>query len=106
MPNITPTKQALALANALKKRGLEVLTEYWDGYKHVDLFIPSAKLYIEIDGLQHYTDPKQFKADLDRDHYSDDDKFFTKHISNQLIDSHLEEIADAITKVASIQKAF
>jgi very-short-patch-repair endonuclease len=76
---------------------MKVELEHWDGHKHVDIFIPEAKLYIEIDGLQHYVDPIQFKADLTRDHYSDEDKFFTKHISNQLIETHCVEIADTIT---------
>jgi very-short-patch-repair endonuclease len=99
MPNVTPTKQAVSLAQALEKRGVKVELEHWDGHKHVDLFIPDARLYIEIDGIQHYTDPKQFKADLTRDHYSDDDKFFTKHISNQLIDMFCDEIANTIASI-------
>lgn len=87
------------LTEALQKRGVEVKPQYWDGHKHVDIFIPCANLYIEIDGLQHYTDPHQFMADLNRDHYSSDGKFFTKHISNQLIETHLEEIADTIKSI-------
>ena len=99
MQNNIPTKQALNLITALKKRGIEIKSEYSDGHKHVDLYIPEAKIYIEIDGLQHYTDPKLFVADLFRDHYSNNDKIFTKHISNQLIETHLEEIADAIAQI-------
>lgn len=99
MTNIIPTPQTKKLAEALEKRGVKVETEYWDGHKHVDLYVPDAKLFIEIDGLQHYTDPQQILADLKRDHYSDGDDIFTKRISNQLIDTHLEEIANAITKI-------
>lgn len=104
MPNIKPTKQAQALIEALKKKGLEVIPEYWDGHKHVDIFVPCANLYLEIDGIQHYTNPKQFMADLTRDHYSSDGKFFTKHISNQLIETHLEEIAQTIKLVTESKK--
>jgi len=95
-----PTKQVLALNEALQKRGIKVELEHWDGHKHVDMYIGDAQMYIEIDGIQHYTDPKQFAADLKRDHYSDDSNFVTKHISNQLVETHLDEIADAITHVA------
>lgn len=101
MTNITPTKQANDLAEALQRKGVKVELEHWDGHKHVDLFIPAAKLYIEIDGIQHYTNAKQFQADLIRDHYSDDNRFFTKHIPNQLIDDHCEEIAATIVKICT-----
>jgi len=97
-----PTLQTIMLVNALKKRGVKVETEHWDGHKHVDIFIPEAQLYIEIDGIQHYTDPKQIVSDLMRDHHSDDDKFFTKHISNQLIEKFPEEIADAIAQIVKV----
>ncbi len=43
-------------------------------------------------------------SDLARDHYSSDGKFFTKHISNQLIETHLDGIADAITEVTRQRK--
>jgi very-short-patch-repair endonuclease len=99
MPQITPTKQATDLRLALEKRGVVVKPEYWDGHKHVDLYVPEAKLYIEVDGLQHFTDPKQIIADLKRDHYSDGDDIFTKRFSNQLIETHLQEIADAIAQI-------
>lgn len=94
-----PTPQTLKLANALKARGVQLELEYWDGHKHIDIYIPKANLYIEINGLAHYTDPKQIAADLKRNHFSDGDDFFTMSITNQLIDTHLEKIADAIVVV-------
>lgn len=96
MPKLESTKETLALAEALRARGVEVELEHWDGHKHIDIFIPKAKLYIEIDGLQHYTNPRQIKADLLRDHYSDDDTYSTKRFSNEVVQNHLEEIADAV----------
>lgn len=99
MPNIRSTKQTLKLAKALENRGIKVKCAHWDGHKHIDICIPEARIYIEVDGLHHYTDPKQIIADLNRDHYSDDAEFFTKHISNQLIETHSEEIADAIAQI-------
>ncbi len=93
------TPQTLKLVKALEKRGVKVETEHSDGYKHVDIYIPKNKMYIEIEGLQHFTEPKQIISDLYRDYYSDKENYFTFRITNQLIDTHLEEIANAITKV-------
>ncbi|MEI7777298.1 MAG: hypothetical protein WCI52_01710 [bacterium] len=101
MPNITPTKQVQILADALKKRNIEFELEYWDGHKHIDIYIPRDNLYIEIDGLQHYTDHKHLIADFNRDYFSFKDGFFTKRITNELIETHSEEIADAIADVVN-----
>jgi len=100
MPKLESTKETLALAAALEARGVRVEVEHWDGHKHIDIFVPDAKLYIEIDGLQHYINPKQIRADLLRDHYSDDATYSTKRFSNQIVKSHLGEIADAIAEIA------
>ena len=100
MPNIKPTKQVIMLADALRKRDVVLETEHWDGHKHVDIYIPNDNLYIEVDGVPHYTDVKQIISDFNRDYFSFKNNFFTKHISNELIENHLEEIADAIAKVA------
>ena len=92
-----PTKQALALIRSLEEKGITIIPEYNDGHKTVDIFIPAVGLYIEIDGLHHYTEPKQIISDLQRDHFSDDEGFLTKHIPNQLIETHLEEVSKAIS---------
>ena len=105
MAKNVPTKQVLLLVEALEKRGVEgIETEHWDGHKHIDIYIPNVQLYIEVDGVQHYTSPKQIVSDLNRDHFSDNDEFFTKHIPNELIDTHLEEIADALVSVIKKRK--
>lgn len=44
--------------------------------------------------------PKENHFDLNRDYFSFKEGFFTKHITNEAIDTHLEEIADAIAHVA------
>jgi very-short-patch-repair endonuclease len=95
-----PTKQVLMLADALEKRGVVLEIEKWDGHKHIDIYIPNDNLYIEIDGLPHSTNVKQIISDFNRDYFSFKDGFFTKHITNEAIENHLDEIADAITKVA------
>ncbi len=95
------TKQTLKLAEALKKRGVHLELEYWDGHKHVDIFIPKARIYIEVDGVQHDTKKKQVISDFNRDYFSHKEGFFTKHITNEEIEEHLESIADAITFVVN-----
>lgn len=99
------TRYTILLSNALKERGIEHVCEFPDGHKHVDIGIPNAKLFIEIDGLNHYTDPKQIKADFKRDHYSDGDDFSTIRIPNELIQEHLKEISNAIAIVVREREA-
>lgn len=93
------TPQAKALHEALAKLGVTSILEYSDGHKHVDIGIPDAKLYIEVDGLKHFIDPKQIIADFKRAHYSNQDNFVTFYVTNQLIDKFLDEIADAVAEV-------
>lgn len=100
MPNITPTRHCQSLIEALQKRGVELQIEHWDGHKHVDIYIPKDNLYIEIDGMHHITKPERIISDFNRDYFSFKDGFFTKHITNEALETHLEDIADAIAHVA------
>jgi very-short-patch-repair endonuclease len=99
-----PTKEAVALKDALKIRGIRVYIEVSDGYKHIDLAIPRAKLNIEVDGIQHLTNPYQILADLNRGYYSNKRGFNTLHIPNEMIHSHLEKIAEALAEAAKIRE--
>ena len=67
---IAQTKYARLLYGALKQRGINSETEYFDGYKRIDIAIRPARLYIEVDGVQHLNDPDQIIRDLKRDYYS------------------------------------
>jgi very-short-patch-repair endonuclease len=96
------TKQVKDLVRALTERGVAVKTEYWDGHKHVDIFIPENGMYIEVEGIQHFTNAGQIISDLKRDYYSDIENHFTFRVTNQLIETHLEEIADAVTQVVCV----
>jgi very-short-patch-repair endonuclease len=93
------TKHTQELHDALKNKGINAILEYHDGHKHVDLAIIEARIFIEVDGLHHFTDPNQIIRDFDRDHFSDGDDFDTIHIPNIIIEHHLEEVAKAITDV-------
>lgn len=93
---IRATTYAKKLYNELKKKGIDCELEKNDGYKRVDIAIPSAKLYIEVDGKQHSTNPKQIESDFMRDEYSRKNGFVTKRYTNNEIKHHLNEIVDAL----------
>jgi very-short-patch-repair endonuclease len=103
MPIKQSTKETLALVHALEARGVHCETEHWDGHKHVDIFIPSIKLYIEVDGMLHDINPKQIMADFKRDHYSNKGEFYTKRFSNHAVTKHLNAITDAIVEIVTIE---
>lgn len=100
MSNNIPTEHEIKLTEALRNRGVELEVHHGDGHKHVDIYIPKDNLYIEVDGMHHITRPDRIISDFNRDYFSFKEGFFTKHITNEAIDTHLDEIADAIAKVA------
>jgi len=102
--NVIPSKYAVILNDELIKNGLHTELEYWDGYKHIDIAILKAKMYIELDGIHHFTDPKQIQADFKRNHFSDGDDFDTFHIPNIIIEHHCEAVAKAITELVLQRK--
>jgi very-short-patch-repair endonuclease len=97
------TRQAKLLYGALRSRGIKCEMEVWDGHKQIDISIPWARVDIEVDGLQHYTNSKQILSDFKRSHYSDRAHYNTIHVANLVIEHHLNEVADAIAEVARKQ---
>jgi len=98
-----PTKEAQDLKEALEKLGMRVLAEVNDRHKHIDLSIPDARMNIEVDGIQHLTDPYQIISDLKRSHFSDDLGYDTVHIPNQAIHANLGGIASALAEAATLR---
>jgi very-short-patch-repair endonuclease len=92
----TVTPQALRLSRALNNLDVKHDLEYDDGYKHVDIAIESAKLYLELDGTQHAFSPKQMCADDERDRHSQRDGYYTKRISNAWVDQNVDRLAASI----------
>ncbi len=90
------------LFDALVARGVEVDPLYHDGHKTVDMAVHSAKLYIEVDNLDHFTKSDQIIRDIKRAHFSDGDDYRTYYVTNQIIDKYLNEVADALTEVVKI----
>jgi very-short-patch-repair endonuclease len=97
------SKQATALYEALCKRGIVARLEYSDGHKTVDIAILQPRIYIEVDGIQHFTNPEQIIRDFKRYHFSDGDDFNTFYVTNQIIDNHLDEVVNALVKVVEIK---
>jgi len=93
----TPSQRKLY--EALTQRGIECEYEAYDGFKHIDIAIPKARIYIEIDEDHHITDPMQLDTDLWRDEYSSKDGYRTIHYSNKQITENLPAIADALAEV-------
>lgn len=99
-----PTLEAESLKDALEERGVKVYVELHDGFKTVDLALPRAKINIEVDGIQHLTDPKQILADLGRGYYSHKNGYDTMHIQNEMVRTHLGEIADALAEASKVRE--
>jgi very-short-patch-repair endonuclease len=99
-----PTEHEKLLKQELEKRGVKVFPQFNDSHKHIDLYLPEAKINIEIDGIQHLTDARHILSDFGRTYYADKAGYNTIHIQNEVLDKHLEEIADAIVEVVAIRK--
>jgi len=94
-----PTKHALLLNQALNTIGVENILEYWDGHKHVDIFVPVAKLCIEVDGRNHYTSATQIVTDFKRVEHSAEDGLHTFHVPNEVVEREVMKVARAVKKV-------
>ncbi len=99
-----PTGYVFMLMKALKKLKVHFRPEAYDGYKHVDLSIPSSKINIEIDGNQHLTDATQIVSDLARSGHSGKDDYATMHIPNTEIKRNVGGIASAIAEASAIRE--
>ena len=97
----TVTPQAIKLSNALKSLDVKHSLEYDDGFKHVDIAIEWAKIYLELDGKQHGFSPKQMCADDDRDKSSLKEGFATKRIPNEWVDENVDKLALSIAGLAN-----
>lgn len=99
-----PTYYANVLKKYLKKLGIKVKDEVYDGHKHIDLSIPEARLDIEVDGIQHLTSSQQIITDFNRASYSRDDGYETIHIHNIDLKDNASTIAKAIAEVSEIRE--
>ena len=96
----TVTPEAIKLSKALKNLEVQHTLEAYDGYKHVDIAIESAKLYIELDGSQHGFNSKQMLADYDRDKHSRKAGYDTIRIPNIWVNQNVYRLANSINKLS------
>ena len=92
----TVTPESIKLSKALKDLEVEHKLETFDGHKHVDISIESAKLYIELDGSQHGLSSKQMLADDERDKHSLKEGYYTKRIPNAWVNQNPHRLANSI----------
>lgn len=97
------SEQSVKLFEALRERGIDAQPEYSDGHKHVDIAILGSRIYIEVDGLNHFVDPEQIVRDFKRNHYSDSDDYSTFYVTNQIVDNYLDEVVNALVKVVEMR---
>ncbi|MDR1022952.1 MAG: hypothetical protein LBL94_06765 [Prevotellaceae bacterium] len=72
--------------------------------KTVDIAIPSAKLYIEVNGAQHVENCEQLRSDLWRSYYSFNAGFLTLSVFNDAIKS-VEEFYQIVGFLVDIAHA-
>lgn len=97
----TVTPEALKLSSALKNLEVKHTLEAYDGHKHVDIAIESAKLYIELDGSQHGFSSKQMLADDERDKHSLQAGYTTKRIPNSWVNQNADKLALNIARLVT-----
>jgi very-short-patch-repair endonuclease len=95
------TEETLRLYFALKERGVPAEIEKFDGFKHIDIAIPDAKVNIEVDGRHHHYDARQALADLKRTYHSFAKGYLTFRIPNSLVynENVLNETADYLVGI-------
>lgn len=91
---------------ALKKRGVPVEFEAYDGFKHVDIAIHEIKLYIEVEGTLNQIDPNQFFEQMRNDTFSNEGNYQTKRLNNEFVSGNLDRLADTIKEVYLKSKVF
>lgn len=96
----TVTSHALRLSEALRKQDIKHTLEYSDGHKHVDIAIPWAKVFVELEGYQHTFNPKQVISDRERDYHSQKEGYYTWRVPNERIDRDVDGVARSIAKLA------
>jgi len=98
------TPETLRLYWALRTRNVPAQIEKFDGFKHIDIAIPEAKINIEVDGMHHNNNPKQALSDLKRTYHSFLKGYFTLRIPNSLIynEDILNETADYIVYILNV----
>jgi very-short-patch-repair endonuclease len=100
----TATDESINLYFALRARNVPAELEKNDGFKTIDIAVPEAKVYIEVDGGHHNLSAKQAMSDLNRTLHAYKKGYLTLRIPNSLVKHHLDEAADKITEYLAISR--
>jgi hypothetical protein len=92
------TPESRLLYFALLHRNIPAIIEKFDGYNHIDIAVPEAKVNVEVDGLHHNHSSQQALADLKRTLHSFRRGYYTLRIPNSLVREKLEETADHVAR--------
>lgn len=95
LDNTSATIPCIDLYLELKAKNIAVEIEKNDGFKTVDISIPSAKINIEIDG-NHHSKADQALRDLMRTMFDWKKGITTLHIPNDLIHQKLPKVVSII----------
>ena len=92
------TPSAKKLFFALLENEIKAEIEKFDGFKHIDIAIPTAMVNIEIDGGHHNYDARQALSDLQRTLHSFKKGYLTLRIPNSLIENNLQQTVKYIVQ--------
>jgi very-short-patch-repair endonuclease len=98
------TVQEQKLFDALIESGIFAILSHCDSHKCVDIHVPEIDLNIEVDGLQHYTNPEQIITDILRDNFSEMHDFHTLRVPNSALEKHTKEIVSAVLQMIDRNK--
>ena len=90
------TVHAKKLYLALRQRNVPAVLEMHDGHKTVDIAVPRSNVYIEVDGAQHSSNPRQALTDLKRTYFSFLEGYLTLRIPNSLLKKEFSKTVNCI----------
>ena len=95
-----PTKYEIRLFRKLKELGIECILKYWNGEKYIDIAIPGARLYVEINGSHlHYT-YRNSRIEESGETSMDMDDFVTVCVEMDDLRDEPEEVAVWLARIA------
>jgi len=100
------TTETQKLCFALQGQGVKALIDFFDGYKHIDIAIPEAKLNIEVDRVHHNINSKKALSNLKRTYSSFKNGYFTLRIPNSLVRNNFKECVDLVMEIVKENKIY
>ncbi|GHT15690.1 hypothetical protein AGMMS4956_16210 [Bacteroidia bacterium] len=104
------TKQQVLIHLALKEQQIDNIMNYevvyGEGYhKTIDICIPQASVYLEVNGLHHAYSPRQVWSDLWRTHFSAVSGFLVLNVYNVALMRNFLYIINGIERIVEARMA-